>query len=41
MSIHLGAQQGDIAERVLLPGDPLRAKFVAEHFWRRYIVTTK
>lgn len=32
MSIHLGAKQGDIAERVLLPGDPLRAKFVAEHF---------
>lgn len=32
MSIHLGAKQGEIAERVLLPGDPLRAKFVAEHF---------
>lgn len=32
MSVHLGAQHGEIAERVLLPGDPLRAKFVAEHF---------
>jgi purine-nucleoside phosphorylase len=32
MSIHLGANAGDVAERVLLPGDPLRAKFVAEHF---------
>ncbi|WP_136604272.1 purine-nucleoside phosphorylase [Paenibacillus dokdonensis] len=32
MSIHMEAKSGDIAERVLLPGDPLRAKFVAEHF---------
>ena len=32
MSTHIGAKQGDIAERILLPGDPLRAKFVAEHF---------
>lgn len=32
MSRHLGANKGEIAELVLLPGDPLRAKFVAEHF---------
>ena len=32
MSVHIGAQPGDIAETVLLPGDPLRAKFVAETF---------
>ncbi len=32
MSRHLSAKKGEIAERVLLPGDPLRAKFVAEHF---------
>ena len=32
MSIHIGAEQGDIAESVLLPGDPLRARFVAETF---------
>ena len=32
MSTHIGAKQGDIAERILLPGDPLRAKFVAENF---------
>ena len=31
MSIHIGAQPGEIAETVLLPGDPLRAKFVAEN----------
>lgn len=29
-SLHLEAQIGDIAESVLLPGDPLRAKHVAE-----------
>jgi purine-nucleoside phosphorylase len=32
MSIHIAAKTGDIAEAVLLPGDPLRAKFVAENF---------
>jgi purine-nucleoside phosphorylase len=30
MSIHIGAKKGDIAETILLPGDPLRAKHVAE-----------
>ncbi|MFC2637536.1 MAG: purine-nucleoside phosphorylase [Mitsuokella sp.] len=29
---HIAAEPGDIAERILLPGDPLRAKFIAEHF---------
>ena len=29
---HIGAQLGDIAETVLLPGDPLRAKYIAETF---------
>jgi len=32
MSIHIAAKEGDIAEVVLLPGDPLRAKFVADNF---------
>jgi purine-nucleoside phosphorylase len=32
MSIHIGAQQGEIAPRVLMPGDPLRAKWIAETF---------
>ena len=32
MSIHIEAKQGDIANTILLPGDPLRAKFVAETF---------
>ena len=30
MSIHIGAQQGQIAPTILLPGDPMRAKFIAE-----------
>ena len=29
---HLGPEKGEIAESVLLPGDPLRAKFIAENF---------
>lgn len=29
---HISAEHGDIAEAVLLPGDPLRAKYIAETF---------
>ena len=32
MSIHIGAEPTAIAETILLPGDPLRAKYVAETF---------
>jgi len=32
MTIHIGADPGDIAETVLMPGDPLRAKWAAETF---------
>ena len=32
MSTHIGAKKGEIAETVLLPGDPLRAKWIAETF---------
>ena len=32
MSIHIGAEKGAIAERVLFPGDPLRAKYIADTF---------
>jgi purine-nucleoside phosphorylase len=31
MSLHINAKAGDIAETILLPGDPLRAKFIAEN----------
>lgn len=32
MSVHIGAKQGQIAESILLPGDPLRAKYIAETY---------
>lgn len=32
MSVHIAAKKGEIAEKVLLPGDPMRAKFIAETF---------
>ncbi|MBE3597057.1 MAG: purine-nucleoside phosphorylase [Hydrogenibacillus sp.] len=32
MSIHIGAKPGEIAPNILLPGDPLRAKMIAETF---------
>jgi len=32
MSTHIGAKPGEIAPRVLLPGDPLRAKWIAETY---------
>lgn len=32
MSLHIEASKGEIAQKVLLPGDPLRAKFIAETY---------
>lgn len=32
MSLHIAASKGQIAESVLLPGDPLRAQYIAENF---------
>lgn len=32
MSVHINAKKGEIAEIILLPGDPLRAKYIAETF---------
>lgn len=32
MSVHIEAKAGQIAETILLPGDPLRAKYIAETF---------
>ena len=29
---HIGAREGEIAEKVIMAGDPLRAKFMAENF---------
>ena len=35
MPIHLRAEPGDYAEACLLPGDPLRAQYIAETFFER------
>ena len=32
MPIHVRAEPGEYAEAVLLPGDPLRAKYIAENY---------
>lgn len=32
MSVHIEAKPGEIADKILLPGDPLRAQFIAENF---------
>ena len=32
MSVHISAKKGEIAKVVLLPGDPLRAQYIAENF---------
>ncbi|HLR60281.1 MAG TPA: purine-nucleoside phosphorylase [Pseudogracilibacillus sp.] len=32
MSVHIEAKKGDIADTILLPGDPLRAKYIAENY---------
>ncbi len=32
MSVHISAKKGEIAPIVLMPGDPLRAKYIADNF---------
>lgn len=32
MSLHIAAQPGAVADTILLPGDPLRARFIAENY---------
>lgn len=32
MTAHINGQKGDFAETVIMPGDPLRAKYIAENF---------
>lgn len=38
---HNSAKKGDIAETILLPGDPLRAKFIAETFLENAVCYNK
>ncbi|MBD0851111.1 purine-nucleoside phosphorylase [Maribacter arenosus] len=41
MSVHIEAKKGEIAETVLMPGDPLRAKWIAETFLEEVICYNK
>ena len=36
MTPHIEAKEGEIAKTVLMPGDPLRAKYVAENYLENY-----
>ena len=35
---HISAKPGDFAKTVLMPGDPLRAKFIAENFFENPVL---
>lgn len=37
MSIHIEAGPGEIADTILLPGDPLRAKWIAENYFENSV----
>ena len=41
MSVHIEAKTGEIAETILLPGDPLRAKWIAESFFKNPVCFNK
>ena len=38
---HIQAKQGDFAKTVLMPGDPLRAKFIAENFLENAVLVNE
>ncbi len=35
---HISAKAGDFAKTVIMPGDPLRSKFIAEHFFENAVL---
>lgn len=41
MTVHIESKKEDIAEVVLMPGDPLRAKYIAENFLTDYKIVNK
>ena len=41
MTVHIDSKKEDIAEVVLMPGDPLRAKYIAEKFLTDYKLVNK
>ncbi len=38
MTIHIDAKAGDVAETILLPGDPLRARYIADTFLEKPVL---
>jgi len=38
---HINAEPGAFAKTVLMPGDPLRAKFIAENFLQDVVMVTQ
>ena len=38
---HIKAEKGDFAKTVLMPGDPLRAKYIAEHFLEKAVLVNE
>ena len=41
MTVHIGAKPGDIAETVLLPGDPYRARWAAQTFLKDAVLVNE
>ena len=41
MSVHINAKNGDIADKILLPGDPLRAEFIANTYLKNPVCFNK
>lgn len=41
MSVHIEAKKSDIADTILLPGDPLRAQYIAENFLENVVCYNK
>ncbi len=41
MTIHIGAKPGEIAETVLMPGDPLRAEWAAQTFLQDAVLVNR
>lgn len=37
---HIRAKEGDFAKTVLMPGDPMRARFIAEHYLENAVLVT-
>ena len=41
MTPHIKAENGDFAKTVLMPGDPLRAKYIAEHYLENAVLVNE